>query len=132
MIIIPKMRLYDKVRKKMIYPDDSDYDIQIFFNSSFTITHQHMAENIFGFHIEKNEDYELMWYSGKKDIDGKEIYEKDFLIIGSEERILYEVKFENGTFSATMIREDGSVVIFPWENWNVLGKIIGHKFGLET
>lgn len=80
-----KFRGWDKTKDNMVY------DIQNEFEESITL-----GMDSFGYYL-KDDDFEIMQYTGLKDRNGKEIYEGD--IVKDNFGDIYEVVFEKYMFN---------------------------------
>lgn len=110
-----KFRAWDKKRKKMWYPEDMQHgDMVDHKNCGDLMSHDieqltigangkiYILDECGNYEYPENigEDYEIMWFTGLKDINNKEMYELD-VIVHSNCPIKYLVRFgkyNNGNY----------------------------------
>ncbi len=83
-----KFRAWDMNKKEMIHNIQQEYDGDL---------------SCFGSYLNNNEFYETMQYTGLKDKNEKEIYERD--IVKDWQGKLSYIKFEHGSFQLICIGE---------------------------
>ena len=99
-----KIRVWDKKEKKMLYQDKT----LITFNNRYC-----SLEDVLYYH---KEDFRVMRYIGKKDINDKELYEGDIIDNGIEigyiyydaKKLQYRVKYKEG-YTGEITDSDGVV-----------------------
>lgn len=124
-----KYRLYDKQRKKMIYPDNEAeqyYNVEIYMDDSFSVERKYKKEGMgYRWWVEKSKDFVLMRSTGLKDTGGNQIYEDDIVKAGAKEEVV-KYREELGAFAL------GKTSTLLWEiNCYVIGNIHKNQKTLE-
>ena len=116
-----KFRAWDK--KKSDWFDDDDGDLYIELNGNIN----------FGWNGEVMDDYTnriiLMQYTGRKDSEGKEIYEGD--ILQNEHHFKYQVVFKGDCWRCEPVKNNRSKNRFIGNDLKVIGNIYQNKDLLE-
>lgn len=113
---IREFRLWDKINKKMIYPDNEKYKVEINLDGSFSVKvfekiHSKSNKKIW---VEKRQkDFVLMQWTGHTDKNNKKVFEKDVLAQGKfpddPDDAIFSVVFENGCFRQKYFEWDESL-----------------------
>jgi uncharacterized phage protein (TIGR01671 family) len=118
-----KFRVWDKIAHRMIYPGETVVDEM---GDSFFIMIDskgyiyEVYESPLGYYLEENtERYELMFWIGEKDKNGKDIYESDILRVAEQGMLIVEDR----NFAKRFYSSNFGIVIFPRDKFEVIGNI---------
>lgn len=122
-----KFRIWDKLNKTFIYPDNG-------YQGHYILTLDGRFQNLQN--GSGGDEYVIQQYTCMKDEDGKDIYEGDIIeIVWARRKINCEVKYKFGAFIAEYINPE-STMSFHWLHsvhaYDCPRKIIGNIYEKET